>query len=75
MQQGFGIILLADEIVRERRAAAEAAGRVHRVPREARSSDGRRTGRSARRRRLAIRLPRFVFSLSLVPTRRRAPAD
>jgi hypothetical protein len=73
MQQGFGIILLADEIVRERRAAAEAAGRIHRVPRTPRTDDGR--GRRPGRRRIAIRIPRFVLALTLVPTRRRAPAD
>ena len=67
MQQGFGIILLADEIVRERRAAAERAGRVPFTPRQP-AGGTRRTGGPRRPRRLAIRIPRFVVELTLVPT-------
>ena len=71
MQQGFGIILLAEEVMRERRVAEAVANLRAREAQEARearaaSRAGRRTSR--RRRRLALRVPRFVLSLSLVPT-------
>jgi hypothetical protein len=76
MQQGFGIILLADEVMRERRAAEMADARRAREAREARESR-RVTGRTSapgRPRRLAIRVSWFVIELTFVPTRRRAPA-
>jgi hypothetical protein len=75
MQQGFGIILLADEVMRERRLAEAAEGRRARHAMAAR--DAARQGRRAARRprRFALRVPRFVLSLTLVPTGRRSPAE
>jgi hypothetical protein len=75
MQQGFGIILLADEVMRERRLAEAAEGRRARHAMAARDA-ARRGRRAARRpRRFALRVPRFVLSLTLVPTGRRSPAE
>jgi hypothetical protein len=75
MQQGFGVILLADEVMRERRAAEMADARRARDAREAREAT-RPLGQGVRRpRRFAVRVPRFVVALTLLPTGRGAEAE
>ena len=69
MQQGFGIVLLADEIVRSRRESVDRAARQGREAALAgREHDARGRGPAMHRgRRLAVRLAGFVIALSVVP--------
>jgi hypothetical protein len=67
MQQGFGIILLADEFIRARRQAALDIERARRHA-PGRPADVRRP--PATGRRLSIRLPRLVVTLTLTPATR-----
>ncbi len=62
MQQGFGILLLADEIERARRRQAEAAG----LPSYWRSelAAARRAPRE-RDHSISLRVPRFVITIRL----------
>lgn len=74
MQQGFGIVLLADEVVRSRREGVERTARQARDAAEARRErEARRRGQEAHRgRRLAVRLAGFVIALSVMPAGREA---
>ena len=68
MQQGFGILLLADEIERARRRQAEATG-AHAWWRWdlARARRARREGDHS----ISLRAPRFVITISLRSTSQR----
>ena len=74
MQQGFGIVLLADEVVRSRRESAERTARQAREAAEARSArDARRRAQGTHGgRRFAVRLAGRVIALSVVPAGREA---
>jgi hypothetical protein len=72
MQQGFGIILLADEYIRARREAALDIERA-RQHAPARPAGVRRS--PATGRRLSVRLPRLVVTLTFTPAPRSAGTE
>lgn len=72
MQQGFGVILLADEYIRARREAAFDLARTAPHVRAARAT---RRGAAAPVRRLSIRVPRFAVTLTVTRTGRPARAE
>ncbi len=72
MQQGFGVILLAEEYIRARR---EAALDVARTAEHVRAASSTKQRGEAPVRRLSIRVPRFAVTLTVARTGRPAGAE